>query len=225
MGRNPKTLELLEGQERHGSVVVNSSRSVGLCCQRGKLNDVLRQHGIPIPNDGMGEKGCWLKRGDGVAETEWDIRYVSSVPEMEKTVALMNANGATCIIAQEHVEGDLVKFYGVSGEDFFKIYYPGDDGLTKFGDERRNGKPQHYAFDAANLRLTAEKAARATGLDVYGGDCIIRSDGSFCLIDLNDWPSFSRCRAEAASAIARLVERKCRDAVRKRLTKATETLD
>lgn len=225
MGRNPKTLEFLKEQERHGAVVVNSSESVGLCCQRAKLNDALRQHGIPIPNDGMGEKGCWLKRGDGVAETEGDIRFVSCVSEMEETVELMKANGATCIVAQEHVEGDLVKFYGVRGENFFKTYYPGDDGLTKFGDERRNGKPQHYAYDAGSLRHTAEKAATATGLDVYGGDCIIRPDGSFCIIDLNDWPSFSRCRAEAAEAIARLVERKCRDTERERLAVAAETFD
>lgn len=224
MGRNPKTLEFLKERERHGAVVVNSSESVSLCCRRGKLNDTLRRHGIPTPGGGMGEKGCWLKRGDGVAETEGDIRFVSSVPEMEKTAELMKAGGATCIVAQEHVEGDLVKFYGVRGEDFFKTYYPGDDGLTKFGDERRNGKPQHYAYDAGSLRHTAEKAATATGLDVYGGDCIIRPDGSFCIIDLNDWPSFSRCRAEAAEAIARLVERKRRNTARERLAVAAETL-
>ena len=212
MGRNPKTLELLANQERLGAVVVNSSGSVSLCCQRGKLNDVLREHGTPIPREGMGEKGCWLKRGDGVAETKGDVRFVANETEMAEAMQQMKASGATSIVAQAHVEGDLVKFYGVRGENFFKTFYPGDDGETKFGDERRNGKPQHYRYDEQCLRQVAEEAALTVGIDVYGGDCIVRRDGSFCIIDFNDWPSFSRCRAEAAVAIAGLVERKFRAA-------------
>lgn len=55
----------------------------------------------------------------------------------------------------------------------------------------------------------AEKAG-AVVVDVYGGDCIVRPDGTFCVIDFNDWPSFSRCRGEAAEAIARLALHKAR---------------
>ena len=58
------------------------------------------------------------------------------------------------------------------------------------------------------LTAVADKAAEAAGLDVYGGDCIVRADGTFCIIDLNDWPSFSRCKTEAAKAIAMLVKEK-----------------
>ena len=53
---------------------------------------------------------------------------------------------------------------------------------------------------------TAERLAAVIGLDVYGGDCIVRSDGTFAIIDFNDWPSFSRCREEAAKAIAEKVK-------------------
>ncbi len=56
------------------------------------------------------------------------------------------------------------------------------------------------------LRSAAERASAAVGVDVYGGDCIVRADGSFCIIDFNDWPSFSRCREDAAVAIADIVE-------------------
>ena len=56
------------------------------------------------------------------------------------------------------------------------------------------------------VQADAERLAEAVGIKVYGGDCIVRSDGSFCFIDFNDWPSFSRCREEAAEAIASLVE-------------------
>ncbi len=210
MGRDPKTLEWLEEQERHGATVINSSESVGLCCQRTKLNDTLRQLGIPLPYNGMGENGCWVKRGDGVAETKEDIRFAANASEMAKAVEAMKANGASSIVIQAHVDGDLMKFYGVTGADFFKTYYPGDDGVTKFGDEERNGKPHHYRYDAERMHHTIEKAAIAIGTEVYGGDCIISPDGSFCIIDFNDWPSFSRCRAEAAKAIAMIVEHKCR---------------
>lgn len=208
MGRNPKTLEWLKERERHGATVINRSGSVGLCCQRARLNDALRQIGTPLPHDGMGERGCWVKRGDGVAETKEDIRFAANASEMAKAVEAMRTNGAKSIIVQAHIDGDLVKFYGVRGADFFRTFYPGDDGMTKFGDEERNGKPQHYRYDAEALRSAIDRAAIATGTEVYGGDCIIRPDGSFCLIDFNDWPSFSRCRTEAAEAIAMIVERK-----------------
>ena len=47
--------------------------------------------------------------------------------------------------------------------------------------------------------------AEAVGIEVYGGDCIVRSDGTFCLIDFNDWPSFRTCTVEAARKISELI--------------------
>jgi hypothetical protein len=102
--------------------------------------------------------------------------------------------------------GDLVKFYGVAGSGFFRYFYPTDDRQSKFGDEQRNGDAHHYPFDETRLQQQMEQLAKAVGLQVYGGDCIIRSDGSWAVIDFNDWPSFSRCRPEAASAIAGIIE-------------------
>jgi len=51
-------------------------------------------------------------------------------------------------------------------------------------------------FTAARL------ASRAVGLDVYGGDAVITNGNGVSLIDLNDWPSFSRCCRSAAASIA-----------------------
>ncbi|MFS6554926.1 hypothetical protein VPJ68_05445, partial [Parabacteroides distasonis] len=42
---------------------------------------------------------------------------------------------------------------------------------------------------------------------MYGGDAIVTADGNFVIIDFNDWPSFSRCRDEAAEAIAEYVKK------------------
>jgi len=58
------------------------------------------------------------------------------------------------------------------------------------------------------LQYEAERLAKAVGVEVFGGDAIIRSDGTFCVIDFNDWPSFSRCRPEAACTIAFLANKK-----------------
>ena len=109
-------------------------------------------------------------------------------------------------VVSAHVVGDLVKWYAVDG-GFFRYYYPSDDGNTKFGDEAINGKANHYAFDADALRQKVEKVAQTIGITAYGGDAIVRADGTFCIIDFNDWPSFSRCREDAAKAIAEAAKR------------------
>ena len=97
---------------------------------------------------------------------------------------------------------DLLKFYGVVGTDFFFSYHPtsSTSGFSKFGLEAHNGIPQGYDYDAEALRRMAEKVAQACGFTLYGGDCIVRPDGSFVLIDFNDFPSFAPCASEAAQA-------------------------
>ena len=109
--------------------------------------------------------------------------------------------GITDIVTQAHVKGDVVKFYGVEGTGFIRYYYSGDDTETKFGDEERNGKPQYYPFSSSDLQTDAEKVACLLQTPIYGGDAIIQEDGSYVIIDFNDFPSFSKCRKEAAKAI------------------------
>ena len=117
----------------------------------------------------------------------------------------MEQRGIADHVVSAHVTGDLVKFYGVRGTDFFRYYYPTDDGQTKFDDEQHNGQAHHYPFDVNHLQQQATRLAEAVGISIYGGDCIVRADGSYCVIDFNDWPSFSRCREEAADAIIHLI--------------------
>ena len=116
--------------------------------------------------------------------------------------------GITDVVTQAHVKGDVVKFYGVEGTGFFRYYYSGDDTETKFGDEERNGKPRYYSFSSSNLQADAEKLACLLQTPVYGGDAIIQEDGCYVIIDFNDFPSFSRCREEAAKAIVRRMKQK-----------------
>lgn len=204
MGRRPETLARLALEERRGAVVVNSAESVRLCCNRKILTERLRMGGVPMPEE-HGSFGYWLKRGDGVAEKAGDVRFAANEEEKAAIEKQMRMDGVKEIVVQAHVRGDLVKFYGVRASRFFRTFYPGDDGQSKFGDEQRNGVPRHYLFSVEALRTAAEKAAELSGVDVYGGDCIVLPDGSFRIIDFNDWPSFSRCRQEASAAIAKHV--------------------
>jgi glutathione synthase/RimK-type ligase-like ATP-grasp enzyme len=55
------------------------------------------------------------------------------------------------------------------------------------------------------MRDIVTKAANAVGLDIYGGDCIVNNNGDIQLIDLNDFPSFSSVRDEAAKKIAEFI--------------------
>lgn len=216
MGRSARTLDLLGDKEASGAVVMNSAAGVALCCDRRRLTDVLRRAGVPVPAE-SGRYGYWLKKARGFTESRYDVQFASDEIELQTVKARMIRHGVDDIMVSAHVVGDLVKFYGVRGSRFFRFYYPGDDGQWKFGDEMRNGRPHYYAFDVRSLHDTVEHAAAVAGVDIYGGDCVIGSNGSFCIIDFNDWPSFSRCREEAAGAIARAVtSRMARGQIEKR---------
>lgn len=196
MARLPETLEWLKVQDAR---IINRPEGVENC-RRSRLQAVMERIGVPTPPR-EGCDGYWLKRGDGAAQGKDDVVYCQDGEALQQAILVMEQRGISDYTVSAHVRGDVVKFYGVS-PDFFRYYYPTDDGQTKFGDEQRNGAAHHYAFDVAGMQREAERLAAAVGVEVYGGDCIVRSDGSFCFIDFNDWPSFSRCRQEAADAIA-----------------------
>ena len=203
MGRHQATLALLDSNSAP-SIVMNSSRAIRLCSHRGHLMSVLEKAGLPVPPS-EGNDGYWVKRADNYAQTAADVQYASCKDEAREIVRQMTLRGVKEVEVRAHMKGDLIKFYAVRNTGFFRYYYPGDDGEWKFTCERQNGAPRHYHFDPYLLAQMAEKAAQLTELDVYGGDCVIGSDGCPTLIDLNDWPSFSRCREEAAEVIARRV--------------------
>lgn len=199
MGRLHQTIEKLKQLERSGAKVINPAEGVE-ACRRSNLVSVMRMLHIPQPPT-EGIHGCWIKRGDTAATSKNDVVFCPDEEERDKVRKAFLERGVLDIVEQAHVEGDLVKFYGVLGTGFFRTYYPGDDGQSKFGDEERNGRPRHHAFSAEALQAAAERLSEAVQTPVYGGDAIICEDGSFVLIDFNDWPSFSRCREEAAEAI------------------------
>ena len=200
MGRLPETQAWLRRQTCR---VINTPESVA-ACSRSSLERIMLRHHLPFPPK-WGDKGYWLKRDDAPAQQPDDVLFCKDEHAVVDAIRQFRRRGISDYVLSAHVEGDLVKFYGVRGTGFFRYYYPSDDGQTKFGLERFNGKAHHYRFSPHSLQQDAEWLAALVGLDVYGGDCIVRADGTYCLIDFNDWPSFCRCRHEAADAIAKLI--------------------
>ena len=199
MARTPKALDCLEQLAQRGIRVLNPS--VGIrACQRSNVDKVMRENHLPLPPD-EGDDGYWVKRADAAAQSKEDVCFCHDWAEVEKIKSTFMQRGITDIVTQAHVKGDVVKFYGVEGTNFFRYYYSGDDTETKFGDEERNGKPQYYPFSSSDLQADAEKLACLLQTPIYGGDAIIHEDGSYVIIDFNDFPSFSKCRKEAAKAI------------------------
>ena len=206
MARSTKALECLKQLEQNGIQVLNPSAGVW-ACQRSNIDKVMRENYLPLPPD-KGDDGYWVKRADTAAQSKEDVCFCHDWSEVEKIKSSFMQRGITDVVAQAHVKGDVVKFYGVEDTGFFRYYYSGDDTETKFGDEERNGKPQYYSFSSSNLQADAEKLACLLQTPIYGGDAIVREDGSYVIIDFNDFPSFSRCREEAAKAIVRRMKQK-----------------
>ena len=199
MARSPKALDCLEQLEQSGIRVLNPS--VGIrACQRSNVEKVMRENHLPLPPD-EGDDGYWVKRADAAAQSKEDVCFCHDWAEVEKMRSTFMQRGITDVVAQAHVKGDVVKFYGVESTGFFRYYYSGDDTETKFGDEERNGKPQYFPFSSSDLQADAEKLACLLQTPIYGGDAIIQEDGSYVIIDFNDFPSFSKCRKEAAKVI------------------------
>ena len=212
MARSKRALNMLEHIEQHGKAVVNSSRGVDRCIRR-TMTEMFIEGGVAYPESRIIEKGgtmtdgidypLWLKRGDGCAQQKEDTCYVQSKEEAENLLNDFWSRGVESVVVNEHLKGDLIKFYGVEGTNFFYWLYPSNCGhRSKFGLEVINGYARGIHFDTDQLKYEADKAALMLGVPVYGGDCVVGDDGSIKIIDFNDWPSFAPCRDEAAFYIA-----------------------
>jgi hypothetical protein len=206
MAQGPPALDLLEGWENRGVRLINSPRAVRRCYRRW-LFPILARAGVAYPQTrfypvSQAEAAWpsefpgpgWLKRAEVHAETPGDVRRVATLAEAREVLADFRARGIHSLIWQEHVPGREIKFYGVGPGRFFRAF-AGD-----------SPEPLTTALFAASLQRVAEHAARLAGVAVFGGDAIITPEGQAVLIDLNDWPSFSRCREDAAQEIVLYVQ-------------------
>ena len=216
MCRERSSIEALQQYEQQGLTVINSGFGIENCT-RERMTRLLVAHGIPYPESlivdtdevikGKLREGnytrCWIKRGDFHAMHKEDITYVRHPEEAQEVLQEYFLRGIPRAVINKHLVGDLIKFYGVRGDDFFYWFYPFDEGHSKYGWEVVNGKSHSIEFSLETLKKMCRRAAEILDIEIYGGDCIIDPDGSIRIIDFNDWPSFAPCRDKAAPAIAK----------------------
>lgn len=198
-----KLLEL----EDQGKLIINSPQSV-MNCYRTNMVKILPLNGIPFPKSfvlpvsdkngiqfkDFNSRKIWVKRGDVHAVHREDVTLVYSEEERKNIFREFEKRGIEEAIVQEHLDGDVIKFYSVKGSSLFHWYY-------------LNGT-NHTPFNQEKLFELAAKSAEAMGLDVFGGDAVISADGSITIIDVNDWPSFAPIKEQASVQIAQLIFQK-----------------
>jgi hypothetical protein len=153
---------------------------------------ILMRTGAAEPLPDWIDSGAWIKRGDVHAMQAGDVVFCANARAVPAVLSAFRRRDIAEVIIQRHVPGPVIKFYAVRAS-FFTWFAPRELHLELTPDT------------AAALRDLAERGAAALGLEIFGGDCVHQGNGEPVLIDLNDWPSYGRCRSEAAHAIASYV--------------------
>jgi len=202
-------LRRLRRYEMAGVLQVNAPSAV-LETYRVRMVSRFQRAGIPFPGstivttasaDLHVSEPVWVKRADVHCIQEGDVVFASRPGAAQEALRQLADRGIPRAVIQEHVRGDLIKFYGVGDpgrlrghRPWFRWFYHRDQDVA--------GHP----FDPNLLATVAQRAAAALGLEVYGGDAIAREGGGLVVIDLNAWPSFALYREEASVHIAAYLE-------------------
>jgi glutathione synthase/RimK-type ligase-like ATP-grasp enzyme len=203
MCQSEGALHALAALEEAGALVINSALAIRNC-YRDLMGPGLTRAGVPTPRGALLDatvapdkwrlegidpaRGLYVKRGDLHALDAKDVCRVDGHAALESAVAGFASRGVRRVYVQQEAPGRVIKFYGVTGGEYFAAL--DDDGALPDAAERR-------------LRQCAELAASALGLEAWGGDAMFNDGNEVTIIDFNDWPSFSRVRNDAARAIAR----------------------
>ena len=207
-------LDRLQRWQQVGACLVNSPSAIRNT-YRDRMLPLFEQNRVPFPSSVLvptalpipreaafreSPTGCWVKRGDVHATQPGDVVFAPDPGALARALEALGGRGIERALLQEHIAGDLIKFYGVgevdprvrlgNGESWFQWFYHRDQKLA--------GHP----FDPKDLASAASRAAAALGLEIFGGDAIATREGRLILIDLNAWPSFALYREIASQRIA-----------------------
>jgi hypothetical protein len=206
-------LERLAQWESRGVCVVNRPRAVS-ATHRETAIPLLEAVRVPVPDTLVLDcaetlpsgdarlslfEACWVKQATEHKTREGDVVFATDASGVRDALVHLRGRQIPRAVVQRHVEGDLVKFYGVSlpttadpppAPAWFEWFHPREKTVAG------------YAFDEAALRDIACRAAGALGLEIWGGDAIVTPEGEILVIDVNAWPSFALYRDVAADRIA-----------------------
>lgn len=203
MAQGDTALERLRNLQRRGVLVINSVEGI-LNCQRHRTVPLLTAAHLAFPESVLVDctaadplpawidpAGAWVKRGDVHATDDGDVSFVADAGAARTVLRRFAGRGIARAVVQRHAPGTVVKFYAVRGR-FFHAVPPEGAALA--------------ADTLAAIDRLGQQAAQVLDVAIYGGDCVVGDDGELRLIDLNDWPSYRRCRLAAATEIAAYVE-------------------
>ncbi|MDX2166229.1 MAG: hypothetical protein SF182_04175 [Deltaproteobacteria bacterium] len=205
MAQGPAALATLRDWERRGIRVINCVAGIENAHRRRMLaafarDGVRHPQSVIVASDDDAalpdwvDAGAWVKRGDVHATEPDDVVRVAERGAARAALAAFARRGVGVACVQRHVEGEVIKFYAVHGRSFFAAY-GADGGPAQLDNATREAMETLAAAGAASLQL-----------EVFGGDVVRERDGNLWLIDLNDWPSYGRCRFGASKAIASYVQ-------------------
>lgn len=213
MARSEAALHALSAAEESGVPVLNSPRALQKA-QRTDFQQWFAESGhaakhwhtseitpdlkttLPFP--------LWWKCNNPSTTSATDVQFVENRTQLD---VILQQHPQEDALLMEHVEGQLIKFYGVVGTNFFHAEPHTPKGFSKFGHEQHNHhkdlavSSQMCKQTLLAMHTAATQVARQSEFSIYGGDAILREDGSFVFIDFNDFPSFSACLPEASEAI------------------------
>jgi hypothetical protein len=197
MAQGTPALQRFQRWQSRGVRIVNRPQGI-LNCQRHRTIAALTAAGVPFPESRVVETagapdlpewvsgGAWIKRGDVHATEAGDVIRIDTVAAARDALRRLHSRGIRTALIQRHVPGTVLKFYSVRHRFFHCV---------------PNGHPLPAAA-LAQMDVLGRRAAQALDVEIYGGDCVYGEQGTLSLIDLNDWPSYAACRAEAATEIA-----------------------
>ncbi len=213
MAQGEGPIKILSRWESQGALVLNRPGVVYECSRRerflrclqgpegkGNVRGESPQGGFHLPRSEIvdtegGEEAVagwtfplWVKRADHHSLEPGDVVLAKGPEGAREALFALSSRRVQRALLQEHIEGEVIKFYGVGGGRFWR--WRGVAQTTC---------PPSYGEVVQGPGL---EASRRLGLDIYGGDVILTPEGEVWLIDLNDWPSFTGCQADASDAIA-----------------------
>ena len=162
-------LDRLAAMEKAGSIVVNAPAAIRNT-YRHRMVELFARHHVSAPvswvvatdaNKPRPADCAWVKRYDFHATQTDDVLYAASEVGWRDALSRFAERGIPFVIAQEHVPGDFVKFYGVRNgarakdANWFQWFYHRDKGMLG------------HSFDPARLSKAGHRRggrARAGGL-------------------------------------------------------------
>ena len=215
MCREKKSIALLQEMEDKGALVINSGYGIENC-GRERMTRILLGSGVPYPEsiivntdeavrDTLNSahiSQCWIKRGDDHSLHKEDVSYVRQADEAQEVLQEYFLRGIKRAVITRHLEGELIKFYGVADSPFFYAFCPFRTRDVRVESDPRCETPH---FDRNRLMQICRATSDLLDVKIYGGDAIVSPEGEIRLIDFDDFPSFAPCRAEAAPYIAKAV--------------------